>query len=483
MSSSASMLTPINGAPGGLKFGQPLGNASQMQDALERAAQNIEMQGALKPARKEKKRRRPKISGKKVREMVGAKWNAAKAKVGQKKQLIKEKVIKPIDSAAARTMETDELLTKLELVFDILSKEPFRSYYDYYTTHLPGLTAATVQGEQSDATLPVDYFDNINVPPSEQPAEVNEQTRQPGQFLRGEEEQYHAAVREFYQVTMDRIHELWKALLVAIDDTDTWSHWARSWISSPVTIVRDEADALISALMLTLETMCTGNSEQDVCQVRAREKKFDSARMTGMSLDLNQLWQNHCGASATKSSREGSLLCDLGRNSSFVQLLMRLRTVPPPATLRDKRTDIVVILINGVLGVLLPESEYWQEMLDDLDTIAEPHSAAERAEFDSYASKRDAAAQKEAEASAEQGLFGRVGQAVAGKLGEVAFDKAAYAKKLRDTKRLRMSGATFSAHDLDWIADKLDTILKFDAARREVNKLLANSAGVGLEIS
>jgi len=283
-----------------------------------------------------------------------------------------------------------------------------------------------------------------------------------------------------YQAMIDRIYEMWKGLEIALSDTDTWSSWARSWITEPLKIDQQDARALIAALKLSLEKLCTSNAAQAVCQIRQREKKFETAKRSGLQLDVNQLWLNHCGAKPKKASREGSMLCDFGRDSSTARLLMRLRPVAPPLTLRDKRSDIVVSILNGVLSAVLPASQYWQMMIDDVQALPAPLTTKEQREIEKYKEKLQAASEAEVSKASKQTLFSKLASRAAG----VALPNPQnYIDMIKAAKQQRLAGGNFTLQDLDPLVDKLQPILKFDAVRQEINKMLRDAAGLGLEIA
>ena len=458
MSNSADMLT----LPATLA---PLGNASAVNE-LSALAAKAALGKKEEKQRTEKKRRKVKKSRKQILEAVSSRFGEEKERLKNVLAATKDKLKKSSDTTVQplpskkRLAETSKLLDKLEDVFDILSEEPFRSAYDYYALNLPGLSYAGPDGA-SDG-LPVEYFDRLNVPPTEQNV-AEKSSRQPGQFFPGEEREWEEAVHELYQGMIDRTYELWQALKTALEETETWTYWARSWITTPLKIDSEQALALIAALKIALEKLCDGNSSQDVCRVRARKKEFeDQARARGMQVDLNELWLTHCGASPTKKSFEGSLLCDLGRDSSMARLLARLRTTElDKSKVRDPRTDAVILIFNGVLQYLLPESAYYQELIDDMGKIVGEKTDAEKEELQSLVEKRDAALAQSADQNVS--AFSKLSSSLKG------FATSDLIKQVRDAKQLRFSGARYSIKDLDWLADKLSPIVGLDTTRNAIN--------------
>lgn len=444
-----SMLTPPQ------EFGDvsSLGGAARQIQRLQTMAASATVADAKKARKKRrvKKTRTPSKSAGEILKEVGTKMAEAAEKVkGATKDALKKSadtIVKPLSGLGGRKAETETYLAKLEEALAILDTEPFHTNYNYYAANLPGLNHAGPSDAPRD--LPVDYFDELNVPPSDQQATVKEA---PGQFLRGEEQQYEAAVREFYQGMIDRIYEMWTGLKAALEDTKTWSAWASSWITQPLVINQEEAQGLLAALELALEKLCTGNTAQEACQIRRVQKQ--SAFLSGMKLDLNELWLKNCPATAAAGGDDGayvinSLLCGLGRGSPAAQLVTRLQVVPVPGDTRDKRSDLVITILNAILGMVLSPRDYYQELIDDMATFLPPDlTEAEKNEKLAYMAKRDTA-------SADAPI--------------PAIAASPLIKSVRVAKKERLLGRAYSLENFDRIVAVLDTVLQSDKLREVAN--------------
>lgn len=411
------------------------------------------------------KRRRVQKTAKKftltsVRALVSRGVKAFQEKKEKVSTSLKSKQTINPPSVDARRVETDILLTKLNNVFDLIcSDEDYFNSFNYYSEFMPGLSTASMPS--GSRGLPTDYFINLTDEPSIVKTPPPPGTpREPGQYFAGEEKQWEQAVRDFYQSMIDRFFELYKALQVAVRENETWVTWAASFITRPFIFLGDTAIQLIVILQAALDELCTGNSKQDTCQIRAHEVDVEkNIDPTTMGINLNQYWNDHCTADAQESF-VGSLLCDFGNGSKMANLILRIKPVPLPPTIRDKRYDLVQIMLNIGLKMLLTGKEYQQMLIDDINAMSPPLTESDKREILNLEARRDVA-------SDDQGLKK--------KIIDKAFEKVAGVTKERilEIKRMRNKGAVYSIKDLDFLAEFLEKyIFPIDSLRKLVNQSL-----------
>ena len=401
-----------------------------------------------------------KFTLKNIRNLVSRGVQAFREKKDKVSSSLKSKQTINPPEPNVRRVETDLLLTKLNNVFDLIcSDEQYFNAFNYYSEYMPGLSTSSMPA--GSRGLPTDYFINLTDEPTivKNPPPVGT-PREPGQFFAGEEKQWEQAVRDFYQSIIDRFFELYKALQVAVRENETWITWAASFITRPFIFLGDTAIQLIVILQAALDELCTGNSKQDTCQIRAHEVDVEkNVEPTTMGINLNEYWNEHCTPGADESF-VGSLLCDFGNGSKMANLILRIKPIALPPTIRDKRYDIVQILLNIVLKMLVTGKEYQQLMIDDVNALQPPLSEAEKREILTLEARRDVA-------NDEQSLKKR--------LVDKAFEKVAgiTKEKIFEIKRMRNKGAVYSIKDLDFLAEFLEKyVFPIDALRKVLNNSL-----------
>lgn len=410
--------------------------AALAKDALQKVASGAKL--AQKKA-SEKIRRIPK----KARELK--EQAAARFKDVQQKDAAKQPV--------AVLQDTERMMLTLDEVFFVLASE--EEVYNRVAFAMTGFTRYGPAGS-STSDLPYDFFMELTNG-TEDPHPGAGAERTPGRFYQGEEEQWDAAVRELYSSMVQRLDDLWKALVTYSENNESWLMWTTRWFVTSLQVDVVDASVVMALCKKAMLLMCKDS-----------ESKYAACsnpllKGAHLQLDLNKQWSRHCTADS-RVSYEGSMICGLGDGSKFANFLTRIVPVPLPANVRNFQYDWVVWLCNLVLYMLLSPRDYRQELIDDMNLLPPPLTPKETARIKDLEEQRDSAP------TAHSAYY--IKEITRWWLkGPPESDSLT---RLRETKRLRITqGKNYVFQDLDWAIKYLEFFLQSDTLRAQFNAYIA----------